>query len=141
MYLGANGWYWRIAWHQSLPGVIEVRRAEDGIRTWAAEPGEYHHSFSGEFGGLWRRNGRPPNMVVGLGFSAQGFDLSSYYRRMPGSHDPRAAFIFEGVKEEIIGDFGRRGATGLELDRAILHSAPAKPPGSRRVRVPHRPPS
>ena len=41
MYLGANGWYWRIAFHQSLPGVIEVRRAEDGIRTWAAEPGEY----------------------------------------------------------------------------------------------------
>jgi N,N-dimethylformamidase len=38
MYLGANGWYWRIAWHESLPGVIEVRRAEDGIRTWAAEP-------------------------------------------------------------------------------------------------------
>ena len=43
MYLGANGWYWRIAWHPSLPGVIEVRRAEDGIRTWAAEPGEYYH--------------------------------------------------------------------------------------------------
>jgi N,N-dimethylformamidase len=120
MYLGANGWYWRIAWHQSLPGVIEVRRAEDGIRTWAAEPGEYHHSFSGEFGGLWRRNGRPPNLVVGLGFSAQGFDLSSYYRRMPGSHDPRAAFIFEGVEGEIIGDFGLvgGGAAGLELDRA-----------------------
>ncbi len=120
MYLGANGWYWRIAWHQSLAGVIEVRRAEGGIRTWAAEPGEYHHSFTGEFGGLWRRTGRPPNVVVGLGFSAQGFDLSSYYRRQPGSHDPRAAFIFEGVTGEIIGDFGLvgGGAAGLELDRA-----------------------
>jgi len=120
MYLGANGWYWRIAWHESLPGVIEVRRAEGGIRTWAAEPGEYHHGFTGEPGGLWRRNGRPPNVVVGLGFSAQGFDLSSYYRRKPGSHDPRAAFIFEGVPEEIIGNFGLvgGGAAGLELDRA-----------------------
>jgi N,N-dimethylformamidase len=120
MYLGANGWYWRIAWHSRLPGVIEVRRAEDGIRTWAAEPGEYYHSFTGEFGGLWRRNGRPPNVVVGLGFSAQGFDLSSYYRRQPGSRDPRAAFIFEGVDDEIIGDFGLvgGGAAGLELDRA-----------------------
>jgi N,N-dimethylformamidase len=120
MYLGANGWYWRIAWHQSLPGVIEVRRAEGGIRTWAAEPGEYYHSFTGEFGGLWRRNGRPPNVVVGLGFSAQGFDLSSYYRRQPGSYDPRAAFIFEGVTGEKIGDFGLvgGGAAGLELDRA-----------------------
>ena len=34
MYIGGNGWYWRIAFHQTLPGVIELRRAEDGIRTW-----------------------------------------------------------------------------------------------------------
>lgn len=120
MYLGANGWYWRIAWHRELPGVIEVRRAEDGIRTWAAEPGEYYHGFTGEFGGLWRRNGRPPNVVVGLGFSAQGFDVCSYYRRQPGSYDARAAFIFADVEEEIVGDFGLigGGAAGLELDRA-----------------------
>src|SRR5262249_21804071 len=52
MYLGANGFYWRIAYHDTLPGVIEVRRAEDGIRTWAAEPGEYFQSFNGEYGGL-----------------------------------------------------------------------------------------
>src|ERR671938_194827 len=25
MYVGANGWYWRIAYHPELPGVIEVR--------------------------------------------------------------------------------------------------------------------
>lgn len=121
MYLGANGWYWRIAWHQELSGVMEVRRAEDGIRTWEAEPGEYHHSFTGEFGGLWRRIGRPPNVVTGTGFTAQGFDLSSYYVRQPASFDPRAAFIFEGVGEdERIGDFGLvgGGAAGLELDRA-----------------------
>ncbi|MBX6321319.1 MAG: N,N-dimethylformamidase [Rhodospirillaceae bacterium] len=120
MYLGANGWYWRIAYHPSKPGVIEVRRAEDGIRTWAAEPGEYYHSFTGEYGGLWRRNGRPPQLMAGVGFTAQGFDVCSYYRRKPGSHDPRAAFIFEGVEDEIIGDFGLvgGGAAGLELDRA-----------------------
>ena len=121
MYLGANGWYWRIAWHDQLSGVMEVRRAEDGIRTWEAEPGEYHHSFTGEFGGLWRRIGRPPNMVTGTGFTAQGFDLSSYYVRQPDSHDPRAAFIFQGVgRDERIGDFGLvgGGAAGLELDRA-----------------------
>ncbi len=119
MYLGGNGWYWRIAWHPDLPGVIEVRRAEGGTRTWAADPGEYYHSLTGEFGGLWRRNGRPPNAVVGLGFSAQGFDISSFYRRQPGSFDPRAGFIFDGVEDEIIGDFGLvgGGAAGLELDR------------------------
>jgi N,N-dimethylformamidase len=118
MYLGANGWYWRVAFHKELPGVIEVRRAEDGIRTWAAEPGEYYHAFNGELGGLWRRIGRPPNIITGLGFIAQGFDVCSYYRRGPDSHDPRAAFIFDGVNDEIIGDFGLigGGAAGLELD-------------------------
>lgn len=120
MYLGANGWYWRIAWHETLDGVIEVRRAEDGIRTWEAEPGEYYQSFNGEYGGLWRRLGRPPNVLVGTGFTAQGFDVSSYYVRAPGSFDPRATFIFDGVgRDERIGDFGLvgGGAAGLELDR------------------------
>jgi hypothetical protein len=44
MYMGGNGWYWRIAFHDELPGAVELRRAEDGIRTWFAEPGEYFHS-------------------------------------------------------------------------------------------------
>ena len=121
MYLGANGWYWRIAYHETAPGIMEVRRGEDGIRAWAAEPGEYYHSFNDEYGGLWRRQGRPPQMMGGTGFTAQGFDISSYYRRLPDSFDPRARFIFRGVrKDELIGDFGLigGGAAGLELDRA-----------------------
>jgi N,N-dimethylformamidase len=118
MYMGGNGWYWRVAFHDELPGVIELRRAEDGIRPWIAEPGEYFHSFNGEYGGLWRRIGRAPNVMAGVGFVAQGFDISSYYRRAPGADDPRAAFIFEGVPDEIIGDFGLvgGGAAGIELD-------------------------
>jgi N,N-dimethylformamidase len=120
MYLGGNGWYWRIAWNKQLPGVIEVRRGEGGTRAWAAEAGEYYHSFSGEHGGLWRNNGRAPNKVVGLGFSAQGFDICTYYRRQPDSENPRVQFIFENVIDEIIGDFGLvgGGAAGLEFDRA-----------------------
>jgi N,N-dimethylformamidase beta subunit-like, C-terminal/Concanavalin A-like lectin/glucanases superfamily len=121
MYMGANGWYWRIAYHPEVPGLIEVRRNEGGIRTWAAEPGEYYHSFTGEYGGLWRRQGRPPQMIVGTGFTAQGFDISAPYRRLPDGFNPRAAFIFEGIgKDEIIGDFGLigGGAAGLEIDRA-----------------------
>ena len=118
MYMGGNGWYWRIAFHSALPGVIELRRAEDGIRTWIAEPGEYYQSFNGEFGGLWRRIGRAPNVMCGVGFIAQGFDVSSYYRRLPDADNPRAAWIFAGVPEEIIGDFGLigGGAAGIELD-------------------------
>lgn len=120
MYMGANAWYWRIAYHPRKSGVMEVRRAEGGIRAWAAEPGEYYHSFTGEFGGLWRRSGLPPQMMAGTGFSAQGFDVCSFYRRSKDSENPRAKFIFDGVTEEIIGDFGLigGGAAGLELDRA-----------------------
>jgi len=121
MYLGANGWYWRIAYHDSLPGVMEVRRAEGGIRAWEAGTGEYYHSFSGEYGGLWRRNGRPPQMIVGTGFTAQGFDISSYYVRKPDSNKKEVRWIMAGVeKNERIGDFGLigGGAAGLELDRA-----------------------
>ena len=121
MYMGGNGWYWKIAYHSEVPGVMEVRRAEGGIRTWAAEPGEYYHSFTGEYGGLWRRQGRPPQVLTGIGFSAQGFDISAPYHRLPDSFDRRAAFIFKSIgKNELIGDFGLigNGAAGLELDRA-----------------------
>ena len=121
MYLGANGWYWRIQYHSEVPGVIEVRRNEDGIRTWEARTGEYYFSFSGEYGGLWRRNGRPPQKLLGVGFSAQGFDISSYYLRNPDSYKSKVKFIFDGIgKDEKIGDFGLigNGAAGLELDRA-----------------------
>ncbi|MGH7119364.1 MAG: N,N-dimethylformamidase beta subunit family domain-containing protein [Acetobacteraceae bacterium] len=133
MYLGGNGWYWRIAWHHDLPGVIEVRRAEDGIRTWIAEPGEYYHSFNHEYGGLWRRNGRPPNLIGGIGFIAQGFDVSSYYRRAPDADDPRAAFLFRDVPDEKIGDFGLigGGAAGIELD--CLTTALGSPPNALRL--------
>jgi N,N-dimethylformamidase len=128
MYMGGNGWYWRIAFHDELPGVIEVRRAEDGIRSWEAEPGEYYQSFNGEYGGLWRRCGRPPNVMAGIGFVAQGFDVSTYYRRAPDADNPRVRFIFEGVPDEIIGDFGLigGGAAGIELDciNPLLGSPP-----------------
>jgi N,N-dimethylformamidase len=118
MYLGGNGFYWKIAHHSTRPGVIEVRRAEGGVRAWAAEPGEYHHSFTGEYGGLWRRNGRAPQRLVGVGFISQGFDHCSYYRRLPAAADARVAWMFDGIDEELIGNFGflQGGAAGLEID-------------------------
>jgi len=121
LYLGGNGFYWRTTYHPTLPGVIEMRRAEDGIRTWEAEGGEYYHSFSGELGGMWRRMGRPPQSVAGIGMSAQGFDRSTFFERSAAARNPRAAFIFENIKEdERIGDFGLigGGAAGWEIDRA-----------------------
>ena len=120
MYMGGNGFYWRVARHPDLPGMIEIRRAEGGIRAWAAEPGEYFNALDGAYGGLWRRNDRPPQKLAGVGFSSQGFFEGSYYRRKPGADDPRASWIFKGVDDEVIGNFGLSGggAAGFELDRA-----------------------
>jgi len=117
MYLGGNGFYWKIGWHLELPGAIEVRRGEGGTRTWAGEPGETHLSTLGEPGGLWRAQGRAPQRLVGVGYASEGFDSGAPYRRLPGSFDPRAAFIFEGVGEGPIGNAGAfGGAAALELD-------------------------
>ncbi len=120
-YLGGNGFYWVTSVDPERPHVIEVRRGMGGTRAWNSAPGECHHSATGELGGLWRHRGRPPNRLTGIGFTAQGWgDPAPGYVRQPGSFDPRAAFIFEGIAErETIGDFGLvfDGAAGDELDR------------------------
>jgi N,N-dimethylformamidase len=123
MYLGGNGFYWITSFYPDKRHIIEVRKGEGGSRAWQALPGEYFHSTTGERGGLWRNRARPPQKLVGVGFAAQGFDSSSYYRRMPDSHDPRVQFIFEGIsRDEVIGDFGLAGggAAGHEIDRYDL---------------------
>jgi N,N-dimethylformamidase len=119
-YLGGNGFYWRIAFHPTRPHAIEVRRGQIGLRTWEGEAGEGCLAFTGEPSGLWRANGRPPQRLVGVGFDAQVFDRSAPYRRLPASRDPRVAFVFDGIEEEVIGNFGLRngGAAGIEVDRA-----------------------
>jgi len=119
MYLGGNGFYWRVALSAHVPGAIEIRRTEGGIRTWAAEPGEYYHSFDGAYGGLWRRSDRPPNLLCGIGFSSQGTFVGNHYRRTPAARDNHHAWIFEGVKDELFGGYGFSGggAAGFELDR------------------------
>jgi N,N-dimethylformamidase len=128
VYLGGNGFYWRVAVSPHVPGTLELRRTESGTRAWAADPGEYYHQFDGGYGGLWRRQDRAPQKLAGVGFSAQGRFEGSYYRRLPESFAPAVAWIFDGVDGEIIGDFGFSGggAAGFELDRAdpLLGSPP-----------------
>lgn len=122
MYLGANGFYWIVSFHPERPHVMEVRRAESGSRAWQAAPGEYYLATTGERSGLWRNRGRAPQKMVGVGFTAEGMDSSSPYQRLPDSHREEARFIFEGVGDEPIGDFGLvgGGASGLEIDRYDL---------------------
>ncbi len=130
IYLGGNGFIWRCAMSDNFPGAIELRRAEDGIRYRNEEPGEYYLELTGEYGGLWRRLGLPPQALVGVGTIACGFDRSGYYRRTEQSFDPRVAFIFNGIGEdEIIGDFGflGDGASGSEIDATdLLMGTPAQ---------------
>lgn len=117
LYLGGNGFYWRIALSDAWPGAIELRRAEDGVRNWQTGAGESYHSFNGEYGGMWRRLGRAPNELVGVGFAAQGFERAIGYERCAASYDSRAAWIFDGVVEEHVGTSGLGGgAAGQEID-------------------------
>lgn len=120
MYMGGNGLYWVTSFDPMRPHVVEVRRWH-GSGAYEAEPGEYYHSTTGELGGLWRFRNRAPQRATGVGFTAQGPDWGRPYRRQPGSFDPRAQFIFEGVgDDEVIGDFGlvMGGAASHEIDRA-----------------------
>jgi N,N-dimethylformamidase len=125
MYLGGNGFYWKSVQHKTVPTALELRRTESGIRVWPSEPGEYYHGFNGDYGGLWVRQGRAPNKLVGIAFSSQGFYSGFPYRFTDGIRDPRVAFILEGIDGAaapgtIFGDFGWMGggAAGFELDRA-----------------------
>lgn len=125
IYLGGNGFYWRIAPHQDGPWAFELRRAEGGIRLWETLPGESYHAFDGGYGGLWRRLGRPPQALVGVGFSSQGNYNGHPYTFTDAILDPRVAFLREGMEDLarpglVFGDRGLMGggAAGHELDRA-----------------------
>ena len=120
MYLGGNGFYWRVAFSDEWPGAMELRRAEDGVRNWQPGDGENYHAFGGEYGGMWRRNGRPPNEIAGVGFAAQGFGRATYFDVHDETLDSRAAWIWDQVEIENgrIGTSGLGGgAAGQEIDR------------------------
>lgn len=119
VYLGGNGFYWVTSFDAARPHVIEVRRS-NGSRAWSANVGEYHHSTTGEMGGLWRERGRAPQRLAGVGFAGQGGGHAQPYRRTAAAADPRVAWIFEGVAAEAFGEHGlvMEGAAGFEIDRA-----------------------
>jgi N,N-dimethylformamidase len=126
LYLGGNGFYWKVVPHPDGPWALELRRTEGGIRMWATEPGESYHAFDGTYGGLWRRLGRPPQALVGVGFSTQGTYRGYPFHFTDAIADPRVAFMCEGVPAATPGAvFGERGvmgggAAGHELDRADI---------------------
>ena len=111
MYMGANGFFWVTSHHQELPGVIEVRRL--------MPEGETFHEFDGVSGSLWALNDRAPQKLLGVGFVAMAFFGPSYYQREKNLDEDKVGFIFDGITDDIIGDFGNHfgGAVGEEIDR------------------------
>ena len=122
MYLSGNGYYWAVSFREDDLTCMEVRKLDSGSRAWQALPGEHYMASNGERSGIWRNRGRPPQKIVGTGFTSEGMDESMPYRRMPDGYHKSVAWIFEGVDEEIIGDFGLAagGAAGIEIDRYDL---------------------
>ncbi len=121
MYIGGNGYYNGAEFHPTLPGTVEVRRP--GMQAlWPIDHTEGHFSFTGGPAGPFAKVGRRSEPLVGVAFITQGFDRCSYYRRTPESKDERVSFVFDGIDDEIIGDFGllQGGAAGYEIDRFDL---------------------
>jgi N,N-dimethylformamidase len=146
IYLGGNGFYWKIG-ASSAPlakskndtngdgdddgdddailsscKLLEIRRCESGIRTWAAEAGEYYNLLDGMYGGLWRNSGRPPSKLAGIGFAAQGSFIGKPYHRTCWDRPDVTDWVFKGISDQdaaVFGNFGFSGdgAAGYELDR------------------------
>jgi N,N-dimethylformamidase len=121
MYLGGNGFYWVTTAPEDDPYLIEVRRGQAGTRVWESSPGEWHQAMTRERGGLWRHRGRSPQSLTGIGFTAQGFDVSLPYRIEASPDDERVGYILDGIDPAApLGSGGSvlGGPAGFEIDRA-----------------------
>jgi N,N-dimethylformamidase len=123
VYLGGNGFYWRVSHPADRPWLMECRRAEIGARYTEADMGSYYHQFGGQYGGLWRNVGRRPQELVGVGMAGDGWDDGAPYWFNDEARDPRVSFIVDGIDLDqplgAHGKFGKGGgAAGAEIDRA-----------------------
>lgn len=130
LYLSGNGMFWVTEPDAATASGIEIRRRSAPTWTWPAAPGEAHLSSTGELGGLWSNRGRDAQTWLGVGDIGEGGGPGRPYRRTPDSHDPRVAFVFEGIADnELIGDIpclvNSWGAAGFELDYSNARMAPA----------------
>jgi len=119
MYLGGNGYCWVSNYHSELPGALEVRRLGPdyyGAGYWMHS--EMVSEFEGVNCGITWDAGWLPHSLMGVGMHGNLHCLGSPYYRKPGAEDTRARFIFEGVDEQVLGDFGiyPGGAAGIEVD-------------------------
>ncbi|MEM6484144.1 MAG: N,N-dimethylformamidase beta subunit family domain-containing protein [Pseudomonadota bacterium] len=99
MYMGGNGYYWRAAVSEELPGVIEMRRGRTGSGTSKSDIGESYLEFTGEKGGIWLDIGRPPQQLFGVGFiaAASGMGDSASHFRVQPDHVDHARTVILGA--------------------------------------------
>ena len=117
-YLGGNGLNGSVSVDAERPHVLELRRTETQGLAWQAAPGEHHHA-SGDYGGDWRRRGRPEHATLGVGLRAFGSAAASAYRRPEGAEDPAAASVFAGIERDVpltADGAVLGGAAGYEVD-------------------------
>jgi N,N-dimethylformamidase len=119
MYMGGNGLYWVTSVRDDKPHLVEIRRGTDASQTWSAEPGEARHTYDGTPGGPWWQQGRPPNLITGVGFAGFGWDRAVAFERLPVSFQPEFSWVFNGVEAGPIGSVGLNmgGAVAFEFDR------------------------
>lgn len=132
MYLGGNGFYWVSALDTARPWRLEVRRGDQGVRSYALPGGDRFHSLTGQLGGLWMSRGRSSHGLFGVSFNGEGTGPGVPFKRTPASHDPRFAWMFESMPSSFLEDgiFGANGlgggASGDEVDSySILRGSPA----------------
>lgn len=131
MYLGGNGFYWVAAMSSSSEAPeferLEVRRGDQGVRSYTLPGGELHFSTNGQRGGLWRSRGRSPNVLFGVGTAGEGTGPGVPYERTAISKSAPYSWMFEGIESDLIGveGFGG-GASGDEIDKFdILNGSPS----------------
>ncbi len=120
-YLGGNGFAGKVAFKGDL---MELRRSPlEAGRTWDGPIAEQALAITNEPGGHLRASGRGEFSLTGVGISLMGFDQGRPFTRTPASHDPAAAWLFEGVDNDTFGDNGivLGAAAGYEVDATDAH--------------------
>jgi len=118
MYLGGNGFQNPAAWRNDGIPAVELRRLNETYWTPQNHEGERRFELNGVDNREWDHSWLTQNLGVKYAGTTFGSG-NTYYKVLPDSKNPRAAFILAGVKSDIIGDYGTHfgGAAGDEFDR------------------------
>ncbi|GKZ24965.1 hypothetical protein AbraIFM66951_000489 [Aspergillus brasiliensis] len=119
MYLGGNGFYWSCAIPSGNLHRVEIRRGDQGVRSFTMPGGDRVFSANGQLGLLWRTRGLAANRLVGVGCCAGGSGPGVPYKRTDAGRDPQFSWMFQGIAEdELLGTEGfGGGASGDEVDK------------------------